>query len=160
MAYTKQTWIDGTSIANAERLNHMESGIFDVANQGDRNQNIIGSLAYNLVPNEAPVKTGRQVDDKDEYVMKIKFDALPNNSYVDIPIGLEKGTFKIHRLEGYAERTTGVAKDDVLPLPYASSATSTMTLLYSASVNSIRIQTFSDRSDFQAYVSVFLTFIE
>lgn len=27
MAYTKQTWIDGTSVANAERLNHMESGI-------------------------------------------------------------------------------------------------------------------------------------
>lgn len=27
MAYTKQTWIDGTSIANAKRMNHIEDGI-------------------------------------------------------------------------------------------------------------------------------------
>jgi len=27
--YNKQTWIDGTSIANAERLNHIEDGIYD-----------------------------------------------------------------------------------------------------------------------------------
>lgn len=29
MAYTKQTWVDGTSIANAERLNHIEDGIYE-----------------------------------------------------------------------------------------------------------------------------------
>lgn len=28
MAYEKQTWVDGTSIANAERLNHIEDGIY------------------------------------------------------------------------------------------------------------------------------------
>lgn len=29
MAYTKQTWIDGSSVANAARFNHMEGGIYD-----------------------------------------------------------------------------------------------------------------------------------
>lgn len=29
MAYTKQTWIDGSSVANAARFNHMEGGIYE-----------------------------------------------------------------------------------------------------------------------------------
>lgn len=29
MAYTKQTWVDGTSVADAEKLNHIEEGIYN-----------------------------------------------------------------------------------------------------------------------------------
>ena len=32
MAYTKQTWTDGTTICNAERMNHIEDGIADLYN--------------------------------------------------------------------------------------------------------------------------------
>lgn len=40
MAYTKQTWIDGTSIANAERMNHIEDGIY----QANKNSLPIGIM--------------------------------------------------------------------------------------------------------------------
>lgn len=41
MAYTKQTWVDGTSVADAEKLNHIEDGIFDANKMTELNCTIL-----------------------------------------------------------------------------------------------------------------------
>lgn len=42
MPYTKQTWVDGSSQANAARLNHMEDGI----DQADLDANVSDAVIF------------------------------------------------------------------------------------------------------------------
>lgn len=42
----------------------------------------IDEIKYNLVTDGAPVKTGRKVDGKDEYIQKINVGSGPNNGAV------------------------------------------------------------------------------
>lgn len=75
MAYTKQTWIDGTSIANAERMNHIEDGI-----------------ANSLTPEN--IKTTQTTSDTDtyscNYIESLKGEVLYSSGGVDDSFTLNK----------------------------------------------------------------------
>ncbi len=48
----------------------------------------IDEIKYNLITDGAPVKTGRKVDGKDEYIKKISLGSLPNATQKEYSIGL------------------------------------------------------------------------
>lgn len=96
MAYTKQIWENLPSTntpISADRLNHMEEGIYHANNglieaqnsNSDSkinpysadyiNNNFFGK--YKLVTDGSAVKTGRQIDGHDEWIKRVYLDALP-----------------------------------------------------------------------------------
>ena len=82
MAYEKQTWTDGTSIANAERLNHIEDGIYDNAIENGNNTNgkyikfNDGTLiCYTRLETTASGDTGGIFD---SWTFPVEFNDIPN----------------------------------------------------------------------------------
>ena len=87
MAYTKQTWEDGKSIANAQRLNHIEDGIYEASLVNVVED--INSMEDNAVPNAKTVK--RYVDGQVLYNNSTGSNeaitlsvSLSNYKYIDI----------------------------------------------------------------------------
>ena len=97
MAYTKQIWEDGKSIANAQRLNHIEDGIYEASlvNAVDN----INATGDNDVPNAKTVKSyvdsknvystdeivvGKWIDGKPIYRKVYEISSLPNNGRMNV----------------------------------------------------------------------------
>jgi hypothetical protein len=71
MGYEKQTWIDGVSPLNAERLNHMEEGIFAAQTGGNvATPNMYGAVGDGVTDDTAAINA-----------------CLAENSYVHFPAG-------------------------------------------------------------------------
>lgn len=53
MAYTKQTWIDGVTVADEDTLNHIENGIYnnsvDIENNSRDIENLVESTSRNII---------------------------------------------------------------------------------------------------------------
>lgn len=106
MAYAKQTWVDYPDISSpitAERLNHMEDGIEEAWEHGggagetlpvgseldfDGSESDIPDgweeVDNNISITGKPVKTGRIINGKDEYILAKKITNLPNNNYIEL----------------------------------------------------------------------------
>lgn len=57
MSYVKQNWIDNVSIANAERMNHIEEGIYNKADYLTYSREIILNGYFDEHPTEASSNT-------------------------------------------------------------------------------------------------------
>ncbi len=69
-------------------------------------------LEYNLVTDGPPVKTGRKVDGKDEYVKRLNLGFLPNATQKAYNIGITTSQ-KITKFELYGES----AINEYIPIP-------------------------------------------
>lgn len=95
MAYIKQTWVDGTSVADAERLNHIEDGIYETYEIYD----YVGELLWeNANPTSdfasQTITLSKNVYDYDK--IEIVFDSFtPYKNYVNLFFPVDP-TFKIY----------------------------------------------------------------
>ena len=115
-------------------------------------------LKYNLITNGSPVKTGRKIDGKDEYVIRRNIGLLPNNTAKNytLPIKINE-IIPSKSLEIYGVSSTG----ELIPIPrytgssyincYITSDTST-------NVSTLVIVSNSDLSRFTGYFNMYFTY--
>ena len=147
MAYTKKTWIDGVTPIKASDLNSIESGIEENANNIDELNTPI-----NIITNGEPVKTGRKIDGKDEYVKRISVK-LGNNNVVSADTGITNAT--IIKYDGV--HTNG---NDYNSVPYPDNTENFKyeLIVWFQGTNKIYIKTQSDRSTYTAYINIYFTY--
>ncbi len=107
----------------------------------------------NLYTNEEPIKTGRKINGKSEYVKRISIPKLPNNGSLEIGTGLNINEIKVIDLKGLAYRST----DNIyIPLPFISMAGINIGLNTKVIDNilNILIETSSDRTNFTGWAEV------
>lgn len=90
----------------------------------DKNGNIVNcaipryeKLKYNLITDGPVIKTGRKIDDKDEYVKRINVGNLPNASQKSVQIGLDLSKIEVTKLEIIPRNQNG----DINSMPFVSS---------------------------------------
>ena len=111
----------------------------------------------NLYTNEEPVKTGRKIDGKDEYVEKISILQLPNASSLEVNTGLNIDEINVTYIKCLAYRSSDRT---YIPIPFISMANShiglntkvTNDILY------LLIETTIDRSNFSAQAEISFTY--
>lgn len=123
----------------------------------DKNGNILNPkiprYEYNLYTNEEPVKTGRKINGKNEYVKRVSIPQLPNNSSLEIGTGLNINEIKVIDLKGLAYRSSD---NTYIPLPFISMAGINIGLNTKVIDNilNILIETSSDRTNFTGWAEV------
>lgn len=115
-------------------------------------------LKYNLIDGNSPIKTGRIVNGKDEYVIRRNIGLLPNNTAKNytLPIKINE-IIPSKSLEIYGVSSTG----ELIPIPrytgssyincYITSDTST-------NVSTLVIVSNSDLSRFTGYFNLYFTY--
>lgn len=110
-------------------------------------------LKYNLKTNGNPVKTGRKVDGKDEYIKRIGIAQLPNASALEVNTGLNINEVVVTSIECLAYRSSDKT---YIPVPFISMANSNIGL--NTKVNSnilyLLIETTIDRSNFSGWAEI------
>ena len=115
---------------------------------GDKN-------SYNLVTEATPIKTGRKIDGKEEYVYRVNLGSLPNNSTKTYNLPFTIG--KCYRVEGVAHRST----DGVdFPLPYVNPGAGMAFHIgiWTLQNKQLVVNTATDRSDLTGYVDIFFSY--
>lgn len=91
MSYIKQTWIDGTSIADADKLNYIEDGIYDAYEKNimtayfTSNFTLNATGSYLKLPLDSSVSTGT----------KLTLDTTNNNIVVGAGVSKIKVSAKV-----------------------------------------------------------------
>lgn len=113
------------------------------------NNNITTSIEnqYNLITDGSGIKTGRQIDGKDEYVVRVDGGNMPNNTTktVTLPVSLINVTLTKPILL-YGQSST-----------YEYPIMQTGITWYIHNGNLLNITTTSDRSRFACYVELYYT---
>lgn len=113
----------------------------------------INSLQPNIITDGEPVKTGRKIDGKDEYVKRVNTGALPNATIKKVSHGLDMGSIQVTDLKGMARRYSVC-----ITLPYvATNANWQVELLISS--GDICITAGDDKSSYtSSYVDIYFTY--
>lgn len=115
--------------------------------------NYINNMQVNIITNGSPVKTGRKVDGKDEYIKRIGIAQLPNASALEVDTGLNINEIVVTSIECLAYRSSDKS---YIPIPFISMANSHIGL--NTKVNSnilyLLIETTIDRSDFSGWAEI------
>jgi hypothetical protein len=113
------------------------------------------NLTVNIETDGDPVKTGRIIDGKYEYIKRIDCGYLTSNSEKQIDTGLDFNEIFITRAEGIA-KSSEINQFFILP------NSSTADLVYNISLyfrnNKIIITTAIDRTAYYAYVDIYFTY--
>ena len=105
--------------------------------------------SYNIVAG-TPVKTGKQIEGYDEYVVRINLGSLPNASNKEYPLG-----FSINQLinvEGSSVRSTD---GNIFPLPFVSNTPEANISVVMANTSTLRITTGNDRTTLTGYLNIY-----
>lgn len=119
--------------------------------------NYINNMHPNIVTDGSPVKTGRKIDGKEEWVKRINFGTLPNNSSKDVNTGLNANNITVTEIKGLGVRSTDNLK---FLLPYISSAGTNIELSGPVISNNqyIRVVTTTDRTNITAKIEIYFTY--
>ena len=119
--------------------------------------NYINNMHPNIVTDGSPVKTGRKIDGKEEWVKKINFGALPNNSSKDVNTGLNANNITVTEIKGLGVRSSDNLK---FILPYISSAGTNIELSGPVISNNqyVRVVTTTDRTNITAKIEIHFTY--
>ena len=115
------------------------------------------TLKYNLIDNVEPIRTGRKVNGKDEYIKRITIPQLPNAGALEINTGLNIDDINITDIKCLAYRSSDKT---YIPIPFISMANShiglntkvTNDILY------LLIETTIDRSNFSGWAEIRLVY--
>lgn len=110
-------------------------------------------LKYNLKTNGSPVKTGRKVDGKDEYIKRISIAHFPNNDALEINTGLNVNEINITDIKCLGYRSTDRT---YITVPFISMAGSHIGLNTKVTNNILYllIETTIDRSSFNGWAEI------
>lgn len=172
MAYIKTTWINNVTKANATNLNKIEdelealdTDVTQAKTDIDGLDQSVETLAtdvseftnlikYDLIVSEAPIKTGRKIDGKDEYVARVNLGSLPNEGSKDVTLPFDSSGITLIRIDATAYNSaTNVWM--TLPFPTDTGAGQATILLVN---NILRIITGSDRSSFTGKADIYFTY--
>lgn len=119
--------------------------------------NYINNMQVNITTNGTPVKTGRIIDGKEEWVKRINFGTLPNNSSKDVNTGLNANNITVTEIKGLGVRSTDNHK---VILPYISSAGTNIELSGPVISNNqyVRVATTTDRTNITAKIEIYFTY--
>lgn len=119
--------------------------------------NYINNMHPNIVTDGSPVKTGRKIDGKEEWVKRINFGALPNNSAKDVNTGLNANNITVTEIKGLGVRSSDNLK---FLLPYISSAGTNIELSGPVISNNqyVRVVTTTDRTNITAKIEIHFTY--
>lgn len=113
------------------------------------------SKNYNLVTGASPIKTGRKIDGKEEYVYRINLGSLPNNNTKTYNLPFTIG--KCYRVEGVAHRSV----DGVdFPLPYVNPGAGINFCIgiWTQQNKQLVVNAGTDRSNLTGYVDIFFSY--
>ena len=119
------------------------------------NTNKIATLSYNLTTGATPIKTGRKIDNKDEYVYRINIGTLPNNGNKTYSLPFTIG--KCYDIKGVARRST----DNVdFPLPYVNPGAGMAYCIgvWTQNKNTLIVNTGTNRTDLSGYVDIYFSY--
>lgn len=125
--------------ANAETFNTLQNNVENAINE------ISNLKQENFVTDGPAVKCGYKIDNKDVYVKRINFGALPNKSYKDVNFNISN-LYKIVKIEGTALTNTGYGY---------SIPNNNMLVFYTNEY--IRITTTTNESDYNAKLFIYYT---
>ena len=110
-------------------------------------------LKYNLTTNGVPVKTGRKIDDKDEYIKRISISQLPNASALEVNTGLNVEEINVIDIKCLAYRSSDKT---YIPVPFISMAGSNIGLntKVTNSILHLLIETTIDRRNFTGWAEI------
>ena len=115
--------------------------------------NYVNNMQANIITNGSPVKTGRKVDGKDEYIKRIGIAQLPNASALEVDTGLNINEIVVTGIECLAYRSSDKT---YIPVPFISMVNSNIGL--NTKVNSnilyLLIETTIDRSNFSGWAEI------
>lgn len=119
--------------------------------------NYVNNMHPNIVTDGSPVKTGRKIDGKEEWVKKINFGALPNATAKEVNTGLNTNNITVTEIKGLGVRANDNFK---FPLPYISSAGINIELSGPVISNEqyVRVYTTTDRTDINAKIEISFTY--
>ena len=172
MAITEITYNDKSDInttstpevnkITASNLNEIKSVVNTNANlMGDLsnlntsdNTSIVNAInskitSYNIVTG-TPVKTGRQIEGYDEYVLRVNLGSLPNASNKDYSLGLSIN--QLINVEGSALRE---GDGSIFPLPFVSTNSSANITVLMLNTSTLRITTGNDRTTLTGYLNIY-----
>lgn len=124
---------DNITKANAETMNQFQDNV----------ENAINEINYNIITEGEAVKCGYKIDNKDVYVKRINFGALPNKSYKDVNFNISN-LYKIVKIEGTALTNTGYGY---------SIPNNNMLVFYTNEY--VRITTTTNESDYNAEINIY-----
>ena len=113
------------------------------------NSNLITS-EYNLITDGSPIKTGRKIDGKDEYVEVKNIGAGPNNTSIAITYSHTDKIIHDYYLIGIS------STDETVKAPNAASGSNYFNVFFSQS--QIEISSNQDRSRFTCYIYIYYTY--
>lgn len=119
--------------------------------------NYINNMQVNIITNGSPVKTGRKIDGKEEWVKKINFGALPNATTKEVNTGLNANNITVTEIKGLGVRSSDNLK---FLLPYISSAGTNIELSGPVISNNqyVRVVTTTDRTNITAKIEIYFTY--
>lgn len=119
--------------------------------------NYVNNMHPNIVTDGSPVKTGRKIDGKEEWVKRINFGTLPNNSSKDVNTGLNANNITVTEIKGLGVRSSDNLK---FLLPYISSAGTNIELSGPVISNNqyVRVVTTTDRTTITAKIEIYFTY--
>lgn len=111
-------------------------------------------LGYKLVTNGNPVKTGRKIDGKDEYIKRVSISQFPNNSGLDVETGLN------HSNINFTDEITGLAisSQQILNVPFVSLGGLGIQVAVQLWKNTITVTTSNDRSSYSGFLDIRFTY--
>ena len=134
------------------------ASIAEINKVTDDNMNEIKSVVNendfeDITTDGLPTRCGYKVDNKDVYVKRVYFGALPNTGDKTVPSGVDFSEYTLYKIEGICKYSTN---NIAFPLPFSHPTT----LRYSIMVNidnsnNIAVTTGSDRSGYDAWFNVY-----
>lgn len=108
---------------------------------------------YNLYTNEEPIKTGRKIDGKSEYIKRITIPQLPNASALEVNTGLNIDDINVTNIKCLAYRSSDKT---YIPIPFISMANTHIGLNTKVTNNILYllIETTIDRSNFSGWAEI------
>lgn len=115
---------------------------------------IKSQLEYNLDTNGNPVKTGRKIDGKEEYIKRVFISQFPNNSAVDVETDLN------HSNINFTDEIIGLAisSQQILNVPFISLGGLGIQVAIQLSRNTITVSTASDRTSYSGFLDIRFTY--
>lgn len=114
----------------------------------------VSTLNYNVVTDGPPVKTGRKIDGKDEYVKRISLGTMPNATTKTVDTGLTATNITIIELKGTAKNSAGTT----IVLPFVHTTSDSGIMMTFESTGDISLITGTDRSGFTGHCNIYFTY--
>lgn len=113
------------------------------------------TLRYDLITDGQPIKTGRKVNGKDEFVKRITLSSFPNATSKTFQTGITNGKWVRHYIYMYVSDSSAW---HLLPYHSLSALNAGVNAVVSDDVSTITIQSGTDRRNLSGIAYIYFTY--